>query len=921
MLVKDFKAEINKTNNHLDFWEFIQSHGELVFEEFVTYYLKATLPGDTYWLGEDVVPPHVAEQYKISKLLKGKRSMGGDVLNVYQGRAVAYEVKWLWKKESIDFKRISIKLQALQITDVDQLIVATNARKSSQYFIDFAEDVGFMYHESWITKEVFDTVKNYVNSQSKKAFNPMTPRVDKENFFVNALNTLKNDFDNKFSNISRAKILTKIFMQWPAASGKGSFPRLAYDLIFEPRWSYTKSYPINTVVNPTLTVLKGNLVKQIQHDIGLGNDAIHVIYAGDVTKAAKDTEELQTIRTLAKVFADRKEFLEWIGQDHNQTVWIHTTVHSFERLAKMMKAVKKYFFFAHIDEVHHMVQPDYSTWTAPLKDSDVKVQIRLMTSANKRIIKGSGAKFSMDDPNFCDLAVVPLSESKAVELGFKRKTELINYVYSTDDFKQDWIELLDDGKQGLFKLKGTDLVVPMSWFMAAEGLLRFRTEFFTVQHTKLTLNTIKECQDFAKFLNIVKKPILSKVGDMSDPVVKRLLKSHIMVADTENNSTVKLLKEVSAVPDTHNDSFIIHCRLLGEGWDPENGWVDSNMFISPTHSEIRIYQDVNRGSRIGDGSKKINYVVLFHIDSADDDNAFNNMFKNIKKVGSALEIGADDISETVQFRTYRKLTKAGGLNTTGSEDPDYHDEMDADFFCDSFDKYMRNGRYYEFGDTINEIGRRFWNLVDEYGYYQLGHETGHKLSDIAKMVIVENKDFFDMYAVSGRTSKMEQIYQGKDFRQGEDAILEILQFQKQATKKSLTRFLEIRKYLEDGGKSLNDFVKKQHNVKEHDYEMLKGEEVYLGSSVYKFGDDDFDESKVNLNPSHFLDVNDWTPNFWYLDHFFSSPENTSELALIQDFQSSLSEEEIWELDVLYDDKEYHKPAKGVFGKILELLKG
>lgn len=721
---------------HLDFWESLESHGgELLFEEYVAYYLKATLPGDTYWLGEDVVPAHIAQKYKFANLLKGKRSLGGDVINIYQGRAVAYESKWLHEKETINLKLVANKLVVIQNTKIDSLIFTTNARKPSDMVTEFTSEVGFMFQEEWVTTEVFNTVKNYVNKKVKKTYKPMTPR---DQFFRDALTELQTDFNKKFTKVPTSKILTRIFQHWPAASGKGSFPRLAYDMTFEPSWDYKKGCPINLVVNPTLTVLKGNLVKQIEHDLALSNDSVHIIYAGDVTKAAKDTEELQTIRSLAKVFTKKLEFVKFLRQTTHQTIWIHTTVHSYDKLAVVVKDERKSFYFGHIDEVHHMIQPDYSSWTAPLNDSACKIQIRMMTSANKRSARGSGATYSMDDPTFCDILVKDLDEQTAVALGYKRKTVMLNYVYDDNSFLTDWIERLEQGSQPLLKFKNTNIIVPMNWFMAIDSLLRFRVEHSERNHTKLTLNTIKECEDFAKFLSAIRPKLLKELAHSNNPVYRRLLKAKIMVADTANNSTVKLLKEVSAIPDTFADSFIIHCRLLGEGWDPENGWIDSNMFISPTYSEIRIYQDVNRGSRIGDGTKSTNYVVQPFL--KEEHNHFNEMFGRIKFVGAALEVGVDDITEQVVFKQVKSIPKGKKMSRLiGSDTLTYYDEIGADFFAKSFKTYIKEGRYHKFGGMVNDIFVDYITMDKEKKAYL---REPWSSNEINKILFKKYKDFF-----------------------------------------------------------------------------------------------------------------------------------------------------------------------------------
>ena len=794
----DLKTLLNQAQNNLDFWELLEKHGgELLFEEYVAYYLKATLPGDTYWLGEDVVPAHIAQKYRFANLLKGKRSLGGDIINIYQNRAIAYESKWFHEKETINLKLVANKLVVIQNTLIDSLIFTTNARRPSDMVTEFTSEVGFMTQEEWVTNEVFDTVKNYVNKQVKKTYKPMTPR---DQFFRDALSKLQIDFDNKFTKAATSKIQTRIFQHWPAASGKGSFPRLAYDMIFAPAWDYKKGCPINLVVNPTLTVLKGNLVKQIEHDLALGNDCVHIIYAGDVTKAAKDTEELQTIKSLARVFTKKVEFVKFLKQTTHQTIWIHTTVHSYESnksnsgLATAMRATKRQFYFGHIDEVHHMIQPDYSSWTAPLNDSACKIQIRLMSSANKRKARGTGASYSMDDPAFCDILVKELDEKTAVKLGYKRQSKMANYLYNNSTFPTEWIEMLEGGSQPLVKLKGTKFVVPMGWFIAADAILRFRTEHHERQHTKFTLNSIENCQNFANFFEAVRPKILKELSNSNEPVYRRLLKAPVIVADTKSNSTIKILKEVSAVPDIYNDSFIVHCRLLGEGWDPKDGWIDSAMFVDPSASEIRIYQDVNRGSRIGNGSKKINWVVQAHL--VDDEKLqYNKMYETIRTVCLALEIGDDDITGSVTFKEFKSLPKGKKTNRqVGSAELSYYDEVGADFFAKSFSVYIKEGGYHKFGETVNQILRDYILLDKEkFGYLSIQNNV---YGDVVKL----HSDYFANYSKNQQWSHLDRIKKGEHFLLSDDNISRAIDWQIERGLLKSNIKTTIQKELEEGCK-------------------------------------------------------------------------------------------------------------------------
>jgi hypothetical protein len=446
----------------------------------------------------------------------------------------------------------------------------------------------------------------------------------------------------------------------------------------------------------------------------------------------------------------------------------------------------------------------------------------------------------MGDPSFSDIQIKDLDEQTAVALGYKRQSVLINYIYSDASFPEEWVERLHDGAQPLIKLKGSDFVVPMSWYMAADSLIRFRTEYSHINHTKLTLNTIKECQEFAKFFDSVRKKVLkSYCGSTTEPVYKRLMKAKIMVADTLESSTVKLLKEVSAIPDTFKDSFIIHCRLLGEGWDPENGWIDSSMFVSPTWSEIRIYQDVNRGSRIGDGSKTKNYVVLFHL--KDEENEFNNMFGNIKRVGEVLEIGSEDITEQVIFKEIKNMPKGKKVSRqAGTDVLSYYDEIGADFFKNSFKTYIHDGRYYAYGSLIHEMVKLYQTEFEKRGLYNIDNGDWVKRDFLKYEICLKYKEFFNQYAVAGRRKKIEDIVEGKDFRLSTDTIIQVVDWKDKVIKIAKDRRAELFNLYKKGhdDNQLTTAYKNKYPVVEVDPSFMKGNEQYFGL-LYSFDEADF----------------------------------------------------------------------------------
>ena len=197
MVLKDI---IDKTNNKYDLWFEIQKHGgELLFEELVATKLKATLPGETYWLGEEVVPPKIAQQYNFQRILKGMRSIGADIINVHNGRAVAYESKWFNSKETIRFEKVANKLQVINKTGIDQLIFCTNARKQSAQVKEFASEAGFLFQDEWQSGDTYKVVKEYYKNNSYKAKSIILQELRKNNNIKSLSNPVFNKIiENKY---------------------------------------------------------------------------------------------------------------------------------------------------------------------------------------------------------------------------------------------------------------------------------------------------------------------------------------------------------------------------------------------------------------------------------------------------------------------------------------------------------------------------------------------------------------------------------------------------------------------------------------------------------------------------------------------------------------------------------------------------
>jgi hypothetical protein len=424
---------INTANDHLEFEEGIHKHGDNVFEALVAVSLKAKLPGDVYWLDEDVVPPSIAKQFKVDKILRKKDTPGMDVLHIHQDMADGYESKYQHNEKNISLGKVGPKTSVLKNTDVNQLIICTNSKNLSRNVKKFESDTGLLPYSYWFSKENFEIVKNYIHTKQTKKYQPLQPR---DNFFKDALAELHRDV-----NKLKKQKSVRIFQHWPASSGKSTFARLAFDKTFSKK--FNKGQEINCTVTPNLTILSTNLIPQIEHDMALANSQMmHVIYATNIEGMAKDTEQLQLLRHKTNIISDRKQFYKFLKKHSNKTLWFHTTMASYPDLARQLKSKKKQIFFSHIDEVHHCIQPEGRHFASALDDACIKVRYRFMSSANKRIaIDKSVFNFCMDDKKFADVYVKKLKEKLAVKLGYKRQTKVLNYQYNQDLFDNNSIEM------------------------------------------------------------------------------------------------------------------------------------------------------------------------------------------------------------------------------------------------------------------------------------------------------------------------------------------------------------------------------------------------------------------------------------------------------------------------------------------------
>jgi hypothetical protein len=751
--MKNIKKIYNQSKNHYDFFEEIESKGRLIFEELVAVTLKATLPGDVYWLGEDPVPSTVSIKYNFESILDGKNSTGCDIVQVHNDEAIGFESKHFDDRDSIPLDKVTTKSRVIDQTGISRLVFCTNASRFSSQVQKWEPNVGILDKTHWFTKDNYVVIGDYIKKQKKKKYEPLKPwNTDQEN----AVDMFESYI---IATVADGKQSWKILLPWPAAVGKGAVPRLCFDRVSDKIHDFKKEHPVNVFVNPNLTVTKTNLQKQLIHDRALNTNCEHIIFAGDI-RDSQDKEILELIRADATVLTDEKDWVEKLRQTKNKTINVHTTPHSYSKCAKWVKKERGGFLFGQLDEAHRYYQPDWSRWIDCLNDSVCPIILRIEGTASRKFIRGA-CKFKMFDADY-DWVFPELKEKDAAKKRYKRATKVTEYIFRESDFPKNWMDEIYENNMPLLNLKGTDIVVPKNWFMSAVALILWRIENPQRKYIKLSLNKIDHLSMFEKFFNAVKRDILRKYLHSNDPLYREILNSPFILADSKKLSTTSILREVDAVPKNYpQGAFIAHCFLLGEGWDPENGWLLDSHFVDSVNSSTRIYQDHNRTTRIGDGRFSESNVIVAAYDGQDieNKNPYNEMFAPLLNIAKAMEIGEEEIIEDVTFKVVKKIPtkRKNKKKTVGVDQNSNLDITDVDVFTKAFATYMREGHYHRFGSVVNELFTDLHRLWDERMAWLHRFQAG----EIYK-ILGKDKKYEGYLKLKKQSDRLKAIFKGNN---------------------------------------------------------------------------------------------------------------------------------------------------------------
>ena len=738
--IEDLKYSYSNNKDHFDIVDILDNDSDL-FELHAFIYRKATSLNDVYHTRDlNDVPAKTRKKLNLDIITTGANAEGMDFLEIGNDTSVAFESKRYEEQNThkgVAHKEVANKKSVIQNTNIDKLIFVTNKTKASFRAEKYNPDVGYIFREEIFSRDAVNTVREYLKNHKQKEYFPLKPR---DKFFEEAIE----DCGLQITEYKDKKGRMKIFQHWPASTGKGSMPRLIYDSYIEPLWDFKKSFPINAIVNPNTAVLKTNLIKQVEHDLALKNNVRHIVF-GEATKGA-NMEDLATLKHLCDIPRSEQEFIKLIKKYTNSTIWIHVTNSSYEKVGRFLKALKKSIYFQHIDEVHHNIQPIESSWRAPLDESVVKVKWSYMTSANIRIARGKGSVESMDDDDFADIYIKELDEQTAVKLGYKRQTRQLVYEYDHTAYPPEWQIEIEEGK--LPNVKFDKVVVPLHWAEQLDANIRAYIEH-DMNFMKYTFNRVDDIVDFEKIYQTLKEQILrslarSGVISSNTKRYREILNRPFIVADTKSFKTSTILRKVEAIPDIYPEGADFgHVFLLGEGWDPKNGWVQGNCFMDPTHSELRIYQDVNRGARGPQYRKYNDLVVATHKETFEDEQSYRNRIcETVISVGEKLQHGFEDIRDSVLFKAVRGTPKPGGAKVRGRDLETYYDQADTDVLTGAFDRYVAFGKHYYLFEKTNEI----------LDYYQKEYEkrnlcfgvlVQNKKQDLEKEILVKFPESFE----------------------------------------------------------------------------------------------------------------------------------------------------------------------------------
>jgi hypothetical protein len=381
--------------------------------------------------------------------------------------------------------------------------------------------------------------------------------------------------------------------------------------------------------------------------------------------------------------------------------------------------------------VKHLVQDWDSQWCRPLHHN--KIFKRHLIGLDANILKGkdaeddSGKEYhsSMANTKVWREIYEEMKEEMAVKLGWKRKTHLFVVHFEDHKLPEALSKALYEKKNGFVRVRGTNMVVPYMWILQAQTIFIGRWKNPSRRHTMVTNNSIDNSKKFSNLLRILWPKMLATIPNTkaNKNIKKRLAKTHIVSIYDLGKNGRQISKQLSNIPIKHKDSIISQVKLLTEGWDPKNAWLDSWAFADPAHSKIRIYQVGGRPARIGndihnpsmrDSMCFVPYIIQSDLSKELAINAANRTLSN---TAEAMQIGKDTIEDVTTFFDANQFS-VPSVRTKGSKNKKAMIVVGITKLMNSFVNYYQSGRRWSpWAETVSAMFQdtmKFYDM-DKFG--------------------------------------------------------------------------------------------------------------------------------------------------------------------------------------------------------------
>lgn len=737
---------------------------EKEFENLVGIFLKTDdfYGPDVYSPNTNEVPAKLATDWNIVNLLKGERSEGADYYTESLG-GTAVEVKYQHDESSIKLHKLAVKEVALNKTNIKYRVLATNLSRVSSTIEDYLPHWTYIFGEDIYNEEVYQRIRQYVlNPKKKIIYTEVGYRADQNGDTSFHEQSIRDMFDEIVAQIGYDGVARLISIK-PTASGKGSDPILLWKFFLEK--FIEKKSKLTLKVNPSLTVLKGNLIKETKDIKARGSNTQVLVLASDVSKGIEDAEELNLIKQHAEVVNGNTiidHIVDWMEGSYH--LHIETTIHSYHTLGKIMIDNDIVGDFMYIDEVKHTVQDETSMFAQCLYDTYGKWTIRVGVDAN--LVSGTDEKgnqvptsmfnknlwrnFTQPGKNF----PVVWEEGDVTSRGWKRDTHLDIHTYDVNELPVEIQGAIHDKKSAIITINGVS--APQEWLFSLDTLARYMLGYPTRKYSLLNLNNRERVARFIEFAKYAWPEIIKQYGDARNPAIRRLLNIPFIDIYSNGNTHNKIQRLVDGIP-SNNPKGAIVCQVkkLSEGWDPEDGWVDSVSFVDNSGSKIRIAQTIGRGQRLGGGFDEVVVFQSMVVDPTDQYEV-KRSFKLVNDVAETLGLG-NNIEDNITFFDHTNPSAPNGSRTKGTRYQRPVWELEGGLMM-AFKGFLQNGNFNPYRSVVEEIFHTHsQEILDNI---KPGQAKVQK--EIYEGVIDQYPDFFNQFkGYEGKRSTLTKILQGK----------------------------------------------------------------------------------------------------------------------------------------------------------------